>query len=82
MLGYSAEEVQTKQAMKWRSTCRGIHIRSSVLISLLLKRFLDVLLGICEEDTCFKEVMENFKKEKIWGFENSMDPYGQRALAF
>ena len=29
-------EVLTKQAIKWRSTCRVIPIRSSVLISLLL----------------------------------------------
>ena len=59
-------------------TCRVIHIN----LVAFIKRFLEVLFDMFEEGECFKEVGENFKKEKIWGFEDSMDPNVQRARAF
>ena len=70
VLGFS--EVRTKQdiilAIKWRSTCRVIHIN----LVAFIKRFLEVLFDMFEEGECFKEVGENFKKEKIWGFDDSI----------
>ena len=46
-----------------------------------IKRVLDVQFRNFEEDKRFKEVVENFKEEKMWSFEESMDPVVQRAPA-
>ena len=46
-----------------------------------IKRVLDVQFRNFEEDKRFKEVVENFKEEKMWSFEESMDPDVQRAPA-
>ena len=60
------------------------HPQQIVSINLVafIKRFLDFRFRNFEEDKRFKEDVENFKKEKIRGFEDSTDPNVQRAPAF
>ena len=59
------------------------HPHQIVRINLVafIKRFLDVWFCNFEKHECLKEVVENFKKEKTWGFEDSMDPEVQRLQA-
>ena len=53
----------------------------SINLVAFIKRFLGVWFCNFEEHKCFKEVVENFKKEKTWGFEDGMDPKVQRLQA-
>ena len=80
MLGFS--EVLTKQAinggLRPESSTSDLQSESRCFHQAVL----DVWFGNFEEDECFKEIVENFKKGKIWGFEDSMDPDVQRARAF
>ena len=40
----------------------------SINLVAFVKQFLDVQFSNFKENKCFKEVVENFKQEKIWGF--------------
>ena len=61
---------------------RHPHQIVSINFVAFIKLSLDVQLGNFQENKCFKEVVENFKKKKIWGFESSMDHNLQRVLSF
>ena len=61
---------------------RHPHQIVSINFVAFIKLSLDVQLGNFQENKCFKEVVENFKKKKIWGFEGSMDHNLQRVLSF
>ena len=50
-------------------------------IVAFIKRILDVLFCNFEENKCFKEGVQSFRKEMTWGFENGKDPNVQRERA-